>query len=441
MPKQQEFTRKAEQLQVFFGVMAAEIGQSSGFVQRQSKMTAIGFVQTVVLGWLANPTASLSELVQGSAEMGISISQAGLHQRMNERGVALLQTLFQQGVSHFRESSRLPAAILSRFSRVNLVDSSLCELPTSLQAIFPGVRVQGYPAALKVHLSFDYLSGNLNAVTLTDGRQPDQNSGLPQDWASPNSLTVFDLGFFKKQRFADLDEAGGFFISRWQTQTALYAQAGEEKTLDLLTLLSQQIAAEGELQVYLKASSWLPLRLIYSRLPEAVAEQRRRKAQANARRRGETCSQRHLALLGWTLFVTNVPAAWLSAEAVRLVYRLRWQIELLFKLWKSQAKLDHLGDWRIERLLCQFYARLLGLLVFHSTVAAHRWSPSGELSLPKAFRLLQRQALRLLDALLKPGRALGRLLANLSRDFHRFALKTKRRKSPSTYQRLLNLTA
>lgn len=438
MPKQ-EFSRKAEQLQIFFGAMAEEIGQRSGFVQRQSKMTAMGFVQTLVLGWLSNPTAALSELIQVSAEMGISISEAGLHQRMNDRAVTFLQALFQQGLSYFRENSRLPASLFSPFSQVNLVDSSLYELPADLRAIFPGVRVQGYQAALKTHLSFDYLSGNLNAVEVSDGHQPDQTSQLPEAWASPNSLTVFDLGFFKKQRFAELEQAGGFFISRLQTQTALYGQADEGATLDLLAVLQQQAAAEGELMVSMKAKRWLSLRLIYSRLPEAVAEQRRRKARANARRRGETCSQRHLDLLGWTLFVTNVPTEWLSAEAVRLVYRLRWQIELLFKLWKSQAKLDRLGDWRLERLLCQFYGRLLGLLVFHWLVARQRCWPSGELSLPKAFRLLQRHALRLLAALLISHQAVNRLLAKLSQDFRRFARQTKRRKSPSTYQRLLNL--
>ena len=74
--------------------------------------------------------------------------------------------------------------------------------------------------------------------------------------------------------------------------------------------------------------------------------------------------QRHLHLLAWSVFITNVPRDWLAAKDIMLLYRLRWQVELIFKLWKSLAKLDAIAHCGPHRFLCQFYARLLALLVF-----------------------------------------------------------------------------
>ncbi len=139
--------------------------------------------------------------------------------------------------------------------------------------------------------------------------------------------------------------------------------------------------------------------------------------------------------------MTNVPAAWLSPEQVALIYRVRWQIELVFKLWKSQAKMKLIGHWRIERVLCQFYARLLGVILFQWLTAAHRFLATGELSLPKAFDILRRHTTRLLAAMIDHWHDVPVVLEKIIRDFQRFALKNKRRKSLSTYQLLLEAGA
>ena len=136
-------------------------------------------------------------------------------------------------------------------------------------------------------------------------------------------------------------------------------------------------------------------RRIFQKLPLAVIQTRRRKAIANARQRGQTLSERHLALLSYALFITNIPADWLAPDQLIQLYRLRWHIELIVKLWKSQAHLDHIPAYRPERILCQFFARLLGLVIFHALIAPWRFANGLELSLPKAFRILQAYVLAL----------------------------------------------
>lgn len=432
-----QFTAKAQQMKQFLENEADQIGREVGVVQRRSKLTGAGLVQILVLGWLANPQASLNGLVQVARDLGVEVSVPALQQRITERTVVLLQELVAAALKRFRQPTRLPAAVLKHFSAVNIVDSSLIPLPDKLQVHFRGSRKRISPAEMKVQLSFEYLHGNLNALEVQSGTSPDQRCELPLAWATSDSLTMMDLGYFKKSHLADIDQAGGYFISRFQTQTGLLAEANDEHLINLPIFLSSLPGTQGEVKVYLKAQRTFGLRLIYARLPDEVVAERRRKAKLKAKRCGKSCSQRHLDLLAWALFVTNVPSDWLSPQQIMVVYRVRWQVELVFKLWKSQACLDGVGYYGLARVLCQFYARLLGLILFHWSVAPCRSIPSGEISLPKAFAIFQRFALRLMDVMRQHGRGLPHLLQRIDDDFQRFALKTIRRKSPSTLQLLI----
>lgn len=436
MSNHNQFIAKAEQLQEFLEYIACELGRISGFVQRQSKMTAACFVKTLILGWLHHPQASLQELAQVSAELGVPISAVGLHSRLNAAAVRLLEQLVKRSLVQLRERLAFPVGILEQFTQVNIVDSSVFQLPACLQDYFQGTKVQGGAATLKVQLSFDYLSGQCNAIELQAGRTPDQQCTFPSQWAHPGTLTLLDLGYFDQTVLQDIDAAEAFFVSRLHPQVGLYAQPDAAQALDLRAVLLAQAQTRGELTLYLGAQTRLKIRLVFAALPADKVEERHRQAKAAARRRGKTCSQRQLDLLAWGLWITNVPLDRLSGEQVTLLYRVRWQVELVFKLWKSQAKMDQIGARRVERVLCQFYARLLGVIIFQWLVSPYRFSGQSELSIPAAFRILQRYAIRLLAAIRNGWDEVAQMLYRIVQDFQRFATKNKRRKSFSTYQLL-----
>ena len=154
--------------------------------------------------------------------------------------------------------------------------------------------------------------------------------------------------------------------------------------------------------------------------------------------RAEPRPLEYLELLEWNFFITNIPQDWLSFDQILLLYRVRWQVELVFKLWKSQAGLDRLGSWRKERLLVQIYARLIGLAIFYALSAPFRWAFNRELSLPKAFSSFQAIIPSLIRVIRKGWQAFPSLLKYLSVHWRRFDLKTHRCKSPSTLQLLRN---
>ena len=86
------------------------------------------------------------------------------------------------------------------------------------------------------------------------------------------------------------------------------------------------------------------MRLVALPVPEEVANLRRHRARTSAkRRRRSPPGALHLFLMGWNLFLTNVPAAIWPPKVLAAIYRLRWRIEIIFKTWKSHLGLRQLN--------------------------------------------------------------------------------------------------
>lgn len=435
MPKN-KYSEKIRQLKRVLEEEAEQASHKSEFVQRRSKLDGKGFVQTLVLGCLEQAGVSLNELVQVSADLNIEISPSGLNQRIDWEGVECLREVLAESVQCLQGKKVIPIEMLAPFNGVYILDSTQINLPDSLAEIFRGAGGNGAKASLKLYLSYEYLSGAIASIDLTDGCAPDQKYRQHLQSAPVGSLHLFDLGFFKQEHFAELVEAEAYFVSRVQSQTALYWHPDDETSLEVAAF-TQSIRGDAcEIEVYMGQRARVPVRVLFQRLPAAVVAERRRKANAKMRRDKKTPSQRYLQLLEWAIFMTNVSPAHLPFQHVLRVYRVRWQVEILFKIWKSEAHLEQVGDWRPARVLCQIFARLIGLMLFHWLVAPYRLMPQGELSFDKAFHILQRHLPALAQAIACDWRPLSALLSHLEKDFLRFARKDSRKKSPSTYQTL-----
>jgi hypothetical protein len=229
------------------------------------------------------------------------------------------------------------------------------------------------------------------------------------------------------------------FLSRYFYPTALLDQLG--KRMDLETLLRKQTGNCKDVQVKLgcRAQHQIPCRLIILRNPDAVTEKRRRRAKAHAKKRGTTLSQTYLFMLGWTLFVTNAPDTMISLKQVYDFYRIRWQIELIFKLWKSYCGLNQILTWRKERVLTELYAKMLGIVLLHFLLAPLRIPDQvglgREISAVQVRKRLARFAMRFPLCLSDPT-ALVAILRQLFAQIEQFGFKQKRRKKPNVCQLL-----
>src|SRR5215210_7429694 len=88
----------ARALQTVLGPVAERAARATGLVQRASKLTGARFVQTLVFGWLAQPQARLSQLVQTAATLGVEISAQGLDARFGEASADCLREVVEAAV-------------------------------------------------------------------------------------------------------------------------------------------------------------------------------------------------------------------------------------------------------------------------------------------------------------------------------------------------------
>ena len=118
-----KFIRKSEKLQTLLEEFTTKIGRATEFIKRKSKMTAAKFMMTLVLGWMENPEASLNELVQVSEDLGVEISESGLHQRMTDKGVRLLKETLSEGLRIMYNEEKLTGKVLQQYENIFIIDS------------------------------------------------------------------------------------------------------------------------------------------------------------------------------------------------------------------------------------------------------------------------------------------------------------------------------
>jgi hypothetical protein len=320
---------------------------------------------------------------------------------------------------------------------VYVQDSSTIVLPEVFAAQWHGCggsTASSASAALKLQARLEMRTGRLD-VQLQEGRASDRAAVLSGPLPA-GALRLADLGYWSLEAFAALAQHQVFWLSRLQLQTAVDDATGARR--DLLTLLESQPTDPVELAVALGERQRLAARLLAVRVPQDVADTRRRRLRKAARDKGRQVSATRLALAAWTMFVTNVPAERLTLREALVLGRLRWQIELLFKLWKSQGRVDESRSTKPWRILCEVYAKLLAMLVQHWVFLVSLWAYPDR-SLPKAAQTVQKYALHLASAFASV-RRLAAALLTVKRCLAVGCRMNRRKKHPNTYQLLLDAT-
>jgi len=141
-----------------------------------------------------------------------------------------------------------------------------------------------------------------------------------------------------------------------------------------------------------------------------------------------------LAWCDWTILVTNVPAELVTPQEAAVLYRARWQVELLFKRWKSLGSAAALVGSTVVRQMVRVWSRLLAAVVQHWLMVGTIWGDPSR-SLGKVWQAVQTFVGRLavsLDHLTE----LERVLADMRTTFAKTCRRDKRSK-PGTFE-LLN---
>jgi hypothetical protein len=421
----------ATAMQAVFGESMDELARRTGCVQRQRKLSGSLLARILVLTLLKRPAAKDQDYCTTAAQLGVDVTEEAMRKRFTASLVVFLEAVLKLALTQVLQAQACMVGVLQKFSEVRIGDSTLIPLPDELAQRFPGCG--GKPgtgkAMLKIQLLWNLLRGEWIKLLLEPGRASDAKSEIAEASPPAGSLSIFDLGYFSLERFRRTGAAAAYWISRFQFGTTVFDPSG--KRLDLLRFLREH-ESNGvvDATVALGEKERLVCRLIAFRAPIEVAARRRQKIREKARDHGRTASKEYLAAQEWTILLTNAEPELLTWKEVVVLYRSRWQIELLFKLWKSHNALA------TQDTKAVLYAKLIGVIVQHWILLTATWHTERR-SLRKAAAILRNWIVLFTEAL-DNYRHLRVLLRRTSAALTKPARITQRRKHPSLFQLLEN---
>lgn len=402
----------------------------------RAKFTPSTLIQTLVYGWLAHPAATVTQLAHMASRVGVDIAPQALDQRFTMATATLLQQILAASMQHVIAADPVAIPILQRFTSVRVHDSTSIGLPDTLTDTWRGCgndTARG-TAGLKCGVQIDLLTGALCGLDLADGRTSDYTLPVQHAPMPAGSLRLAALGFYHMDVLHQIHTAGSFWLARVPTNT-LIAYPGRAPQPLLSVVNDLGALTTWDANVIVGGHGQLHARLLARRVPPAIAEQRRRRVQDEAKSKGRPAAKAALALAAWNIAITNVPRRMLSLSDALVLRRIRWQSELLFKLWKSHGQVDTWRTTNPARILCEIYAKLIGLVFQQWILAASSWTDP-ERSFVKAAQFVAASAADLASAM-RCATQVERVLISLARVIQRLARMQKRQNPPTTAQRLL----
>lgn len=216
----------------------------------------------------------------------------------------------------------------------------------------------------------------IDQVELSDGRG---SESLDRFEGRPGDILIGDRGYAKARDLAALIARGADVIVRigWN---ALRLRGPDGAPFDLMAAIKRVPAcgmADFAVTIALDRAGkeLLPLRLIAFRLDAAASKRARQRARRKSRHQGKQVQPQTVQAAGYVLLITSLDTASFSTAAVFAVYRLRWQIELLFKRLKSLLHLDALPAKDPDLARSWIYAKLITALLLEDMTSIVLDSP------------------------------------------------------------------
>jgi hypothetical protein len=435
-------SKVTDEMQGVLTQSADEKAIQTGFVKRERKVTGSKFIQTLVFGWLDNPDATLEELTQMGVKVGLDISPQGLDKRFTEDASQLTYKVLEETLKVVICTEPAAIPILQRFNGVHLQDTSTVVLPDDFSDIWEGCggsSPKNTSSSVKLHFRLDISSGLLSGH-LQSGREHDRSHELGEK-LPPGSLWLRDLGYSSLKEYSQLDTDGIYHLSKVKSSCGLYDDEG--KKWDLVDFLERYCPTDIDTldrKVYLGFNERYECRMLAMRVPNSVAEVRRGKLKSEAKSKGKKVSERSLRLASWTVLCTNIPYELLTLSEAMILMRIRWQIELLFKLWKSSGHIDESRSEAPWRILTELYAKLIGMVISHWIMLTGCWQRPNR-SIVKISREIRKHARELAKSFSSGIRErIYETLEEIQRCLSKVRGVNKRKTKPSAYQLLLGLT-
>lgn len=336
--------------------------RESGFCLRNRKLSPRHFIEMLLCKcFSANQESLVDHTIDLKLHRDIQIKKQSLQNKFTDKAVCFLKSLISIQLS---KKFDLPTAYLNMFSAVLIQDSTRFGLPESLSKEYKGYGGRGAKAGGKIQFVYELKTHQMYYNSFEAMTENDLTSSKDNEWIKEDSLILRDLGYYNSEGLQQIIDKKAFFISKVKPKTALYKMDG--KRLDLVKLVNKMkknkiMYFEDELIV--GNQNKLKARVIINLVPDEIKKKRAEAVAYKGKNQNYTVQKEYKVWTGINVFITNVDKKRLTVEQIINIYRLRWQVELVFKTWKSHYKIDQYKTMRKERIECYLFATLLLILL------------------------------------------------------------------------------
>jgi hypothetical protein len=200
----------------------------------------------------------------------------------------------------------------------------------------------------RLHLAYDFIAGRMSQVHVTERRGGERLDRYP--WQA-GDVIVADNGYGYRRSVAwAVPPRAAIVVRIYPATFPLETDAGQ--MFNVLRWLRQPGSSEREWRGWCQwQGQRYRVRLIAAKLDAPATQRARRRRRRKAQKAGRTITAPTLLVAGWLLLITTLEATSWSAADVLYVYRVRWQVELVFK--KNEATAPAQPDSQQARHQCR----------------------------------------------------------------------------------------
>ncbi len=322
-----------------------QLGRDTGQSARMRTVTPHRLFLAIVAGLAGVKVESIADMLREfNRQNGVTVAYKAFYNRLARPGFAkFMHAMFGRLVGQLRMQTLTPEGqtAVAQFKDIVIQDGSSFALKNGLRHAFPGRFTTKEPAAVEIHATYSGFADEVISVQIAPDKEAERQF-LPEPSALNGRLLLADRGYPGVPYFESVREHGGAFIMRLSRAHDPWVRAAW---------------VDGK-RVKLPKPVWL------SRF---IAQNLQRRMDLDVEYERDNGNRmvgfRVVVLPGnektMTRLCTNLPRTPFSLDLVSRLYRFRWQIELLFKEWKSYANLkkfdtanEHIAAGLIWASLC-----------------------------------------------------------------------------------------
>jgi len=290
----------------------------------RAKLSPKAFLVTLVFALISDTKSRSLDCIRRFliAQSGVAICRSTFWQRMaSKRLLHLLLETVSQLMKNLASINGIDLALSAKIgvAAIFYIDSSSVSLPAAAKKLFPAPRRNVVPAAFKWHLCMNLLTSTMKWWKMTPATSHDRKS-FPPLTLLKGTLIIFDLGYWDYTLLSNMIADGCFFLSRVKGNAVI----------DILEVIKGLKKRKFEGTLLFDHKKIRKGKKIVELIGSFGSQAKRDSFQA----RVIGFWNRQTKSYYW--YVTNLAV---PAELIYPIYRLRWQVELIFKSGKSSLSL------------------------------------------------------------------------------------------------------